>query len=127
MFKSTDFLATFDREEIELSEERQGCSGSSRFWGCWPQKSRRGTGWTSGNSSDSKAVQVVDARRGERVGLGEVDKEHSGHKPKCHVRREALASPAKFPQHCVLLIPPAAISCSGATVHSGGERGKYFF
>ena len=31
-------------------------------------------------------------------------------------RREALASPAKFPQHSWLLVPPFAMSCSGATV-----------
>ena len=25
-----------DREEVEFSKERRGCSGSSRFWGYWP-------------------------------------------------------------------------------------------
>ena len=38
------------------------------------------------------------------------------HKPKCNVRKEALASPAEYQQHCILLVPPSAISCSDATV-----------
>ena len=38
--KSMNFLVAFDSEEIQLSEERRGCSGSSHFWGCWLQKGR---------------------------------------------------------------------------------------
>ena len=36
------------------------------------------------------------------------------HKLKCDMHEEALAFSAEFPQHCVLLVPPSAISCSGA-------------
>ena len=37
----------------------------------------------------------------------------ANHKPKCNVNKEVLAFSAEFPQHCVLLVPPSAISCSG--------------
>ena len=33
------------------------------------------------------------------------------------MREKALASPAEFSQHCLLLVPPSGIGCSGATVY----------
>ena len=65
-------------------------------------------------------------------------------KPRSFVRREALASPKEFPQHCVLLVPPFAMGppaptiitekfqcfsrgCSVTLMGVGGERGKYPF
>ena len=38
-------------------------------------------------------------------------------KPRSFARREALASPAKFPQHSWLLAPLFAMGCSGATYY----------
>ena len=38
LLKAQTFFVTFDSEEIQLFEESQGCSGSGRFLGCWPQK-----------------------------------------------------------------------------------------
>ena len=58
-------------------------------------------------------------------------------KPRSFARREAIASPTEFPQHCVLLVPPFAMGFTGAeglvdamkkqNDHQWGRKGKVPF
>ena len=65
--------------------------------------------WLGAYEDEDGTIKWID---GAHFGYSNWYRGTPGHKPQS--RREAVASPTEFPQHCVLLVPPFAMVFTGA-------------